>query len=181
MRNLIRLCFILGTVITMNACSINLPMKTVDYVDLERFMGRWYVIANIPTFLERNAFNAIERYELNSDGSIDTRFSFIEGDFSGELKQYRPTGFIKDDTNARWGMQFIWPIQADYRIVYLDDSYSRTIIARQARDYVWLMAREPKIDDLEYESFKHFIKGLGYDTAKLQKVPQQWHLNGEIN
>lgn len=26
------------------------PMPAVDYVDLERFMGDWYVIANIPTF-----------------------------------------------------------------------------------------------------------------------------------
>ena len=28
-------------------------LKTVDFVDLERFMGDWYVIANIPTFIEK--------------------------------------------------------------------------------------------------------------------------------
>ena len=28
-------------------------MKTVKYVDLERYMGDWYVIANIPTFIEK--------------------------------------------------------------------------------------------------------------------------------
>ena len=43
-------------------------MQTVDYVDLNRFMGDWYVIANIPTFIEKNATNAIESYELMDDG-----------------------------------------------------------------------------------------------------------------
>ena len=34
-------------------------MKTVDYVDLKRYMGDWYVIANIPTIIEKNATNAV--------------------------------------------------------------------------------------------------------------------------
>ena len=42
-------------------------MQTVSYVDLDRFMGDWYVIANIPTFLEKGAHNAVERYDLNDD------------------------------------------------------------------------------------------------------------------
>ena len=32
-------------------CSTQKPMPAVDYVDLKRFMGDWYVIANIPTFV----------------------------------------------------------------------------------------------------------------------------------
>ena len=47
-------------------------LKTVDYVDLERFMGDWYVIANIPTFIEKGAVNAVESYELDSKGRINT-------------------------------------------------------------------------------------------------------------
>ena len=52
------------------------PVQTVSHVDLQRFMGDWYVIANIPTFIEREAYNATERYELNEDGTIQTTFSF---------------------------------------------------------------------------------------------------------
>ena len=48
------------------------PIRSADFVDLERFMGDWYVIANIPTFLERDAYNAVERYELDEDGNIPT-------------------------------------------------------------------------------------------------------------
>lgn len=160
----------------LSACASKGPeMETVDYVDLERFMGPWYVIANIPTFLEKGAYNAIETYELNDDGTIGTTFTFRKGGFDGEEKEYNPKGFITDtNTNATWGMRFVWPIKADYRIVYLDDDYSQTIIARQKRDFVWIMARTPEISDADYERLIDFVESIGYDVSKVQRVPQQW-------
>lgn len=161
--------------LTLTGCSSYAPMKTVDHVDIDRFMGEWYVIANIPTFIEEGAHNAVEIYARNDDGSIQTTFTFREGGFDGEIKAYHPTGYITDtSSNALWGMQFIWPIKADYRIVYLDEDYSKTIIARQARDYVWLMAREPVISEADYEALIDFIGELGYDINKVQRVPQNW-------
>ncbi len=163
-------------VIALSACAAKGPeMKTVDYVDLDRFMGSWYVIANIPTFLEKEAYNAVETYSLNTDGTIATTFTFRKGGFDGKEKQYNPKGFITDSTtNALWGMRFIWPIKADYRIVYLDESYQTTIVGRQDRDFVWLMSRSPSISEKEYERLVAFIKSIGYDTSKLKRVPQQW-------
>ena len=49
-------------------------MPVVDYVDLERFMGDWYVIATIPTFLEKDAYNPVETYKRDDDGTIATTF-----------------------------------------------------------------------------------------------------------
>ena len=146
------------------------PMPVVDYVDLDRFMGDWYVIATIPTFLERDAYNPIETYQRDSDGSIATTFTFNKGSLNGPTKIYRPRGFIKDKrTNAIWGMQFIWPLKADYRIVYLDDNYQQTIIGRTSRDYVWIMARTPNISEQDYSNLVSLIDSLGYDLAALQK------------
>ena len=150
-------------------------METVDYVDLERFMGDWYVIANIPTFVEKGAHNALENYALNSDGTIATTFTFRKDGFDGKLKEYNPKGFVLDtETNALWGMRFIWPLKSDYRVVYLDDDYSTTVIGRNARDFVWIMARTPTIPESEYEAIVDFVGGLGYDTSKIERVPQRW-------
>lgn len=150
-------------------------MKTVDAVDIERFMGDWYVIANIPTFLEKGIHNAVERYALNEDGTIATTFNFRKGGFDGKQEQYNLKAFIRDEaTNARWGMRFIWPIKADYRIVYLDSDYTQTVIARQKRDFVWIMARSPTISGEDYRKLTLLVADLGYDTAKLIRVPQQW-------
>jgi apolipoprotein D and lipocalin family protein len=156
-------------------CQSPPPLATVAFVDLPRFMGPWYVIANIPTFIEKGAHNAIESYKLDADGSIATTFTFRAGAFDGEEKRYTPRGFVVDrQSNALWGMQFLWPIKADYRITYLADDYSQTVISRIQRDYVWIMARTPEIPEADYQRLLKLAGDQGYDVAKIQKVPQQW-------
>ena len=88
------------------------------------------------------------------------------------MKTYNPRGFVIENSgNALWGMQFIWPIKAEYRIAYLNDDYTQTIIARNARDYVWIMARTPTITNAEYEKLTKLVVQYGYDLSKLRKVP----------
>ena len=159
---------------TLSACSTSAPLRTVPHVDLDRFMGDWYVIANIPTFIERQAYNAIESYELVGDKQVATTFRFNKGSFDGPVKTYRPTGFVSDDpSNAIWGMQFIWPIKADYRVIYLDEDYTQTVIGRNKRDYVWIMARTPSIPETDYDNIINLIANQGYDTEKIRPVPQR--------
>ena len=151
------------------------PMPTVDHVDLPRFMGDWYVIANIPTAIEKGAHNAVESYRLDDDGSIATTFTFNDGGFDGPRKEYHPRGFIRDrQTNATWGMQFVWPVKAEYLVVYLDEDYTRTVIGRSKRDYVWIMAREPRMAEADYRGIIGRLEQLGYDVSRIQKVPQRW-------
>ena len=155
-------------------CGARAPLPTVADVDLDRFMGRWYVIASIPTFIERGAHNAVESYERDADGTIATTFTFRRGAFDGKRVEYRPRAFVSEESPAVWGMQFVWPVKAEYRIAYVAPDYSQTIIARTARDYVWIMAREPTLRDDDYASLAALVARLGYDVAKLERVPQRW-------
>jgi apolipoprotein D and lipocalin family protein len=166
----------LSGAVLLTGCQAAPPvLETVDYVDLERFMGDWYVIANIPTFVEKGAYNAVESYHLDEDGTIATTFTFRKDAFDGPEKQYHPRGFVRNtESNAEWGMQFVWPFKGDYRIIYLADDYSTTIIGRNKRDYVWLMARSPEMSDGEYSRAIQFIESAGYDTSDVQRVPQEW-------
>jgi apolipoprotein D and lipocalin family protein len=169
------LASIVASVVSLAGCSSGPPIATVPSVDLERFMGDWYVIASIPTFLEKGAHNAVERYELEDRGRIQTTFTFRDGSHDGELKIYRPVGFVRDTrSNAEWGMQFVWPFEADYRIVYLAEDYSLTVIARNQRDYAWIMARDPVISDEAYSEAVALLATHGYDVSALEKVPQRW-------
>lgn len=175
MRMLRKSIIAMAAIVILSGCASKPPLETVDYVDLDRFMGDWYVIANIPTFVEKGAHNAVENYTLNDDGTIATRFTFREDGFNGEKKEYNPKGFVTDkESNAVWGMRFIWPIKADYRVIYLDDEYSTTVIGRNKRDFVWIMAREPQISDKTYAELVEFTASVGYDTSELRRVPQEW-------
>jgi len=174
LKSLLRIISITAFSLLLAGCSNMEPLRTVEHVDIERFMGDWYVIANIPTAIEKGAHNAIENYRLDDDGTIATTFTFHDGSFGGELKTYKPRGFLRDESNAIWGMQFVWPIKADYRIIYLDEDYSVTVIGRNKRDYVWIMAREPAIRAPEYAQILSMLESAGYDPGEIQLVPQKW-------
>jgi len=162
-------------IVFLQACSHapEIALPRAKDVDLSRFMGDWYVIANIPTFIEKGAHNAIESYAMNEDGTIATTFRFNQDSFEGELKQYNPTGYVSENINSEWGMQFIWPFKAEYIIAYLSEDYEHTIIARSARDYLWVMSRSPIIDEQVYESLIKRSVDMGYSRELIQKVPQQ--------
>ena len=163
----------LVTILLLASCTATTPIKTVSQVDLDRFMGKWYVIANIPTFFERDVLNPTETYELTPEGYIDTKFEFYDPN-SERSKSYNPKAYILNkETNATWGMQFIWPFKADFRIVYLNQDYSATVIGRSKRDYIWLMARTPEISDSIYEDMLKKAETLGYDVTKIERAIHQ--------
>ena len=148
------------------------PLELAPKVDIPRFMGDWYVIANIPTFIEKGAHAAKESYRLEADGSIATTFAFRADAFDGAVKEYRSRGFVLGGEGAIWGQQYVWPIKADYRVSYVADDYSATVITREKRDYVWIMARTPRLAEAELQRLIEFVGRQGYDTSKLQRVPQ---------
>lgn len=156
-------------------CASPQPMPTAAKVDLPRFMGKWYVIANIPTFIEKGAHNATEEYSLTPEQEIATVFTFRADSFEGKEKKYHPRGFVVNrESNAEWKMQFLWPFKSEYLISYVNADYTQTVIARTKRDYVWIMARTPQMSEEDYAKLVAFLAGHGYDTEKIRRVPQRW-------
>lgn len=150
------------------------PLRRADSVDIPRFMGAWYVIGCIPSFIERHEYNAVETYRQDADGRIRTVFTYNDGGFDGKAKRMTPVGFVTEGTQGTvWGMRFIWPIKADYRVMYVDAAYSQTVIGREKRDYAWIMARSPTMPDADYRRLSALLRSQGYDTDLLRKVPQQ--------
>ncbi|MEY3894634.1 MAG: hypothetical protein RLZZ214_153 [Verrucomicrobiota bacterium] len=151
------------------------PQRAIDrHVDLKKFMGDWYVIAHIPTFIETQAYNAVESYQLDPDGTIATTFKFNKGSLDGPLKTYNPRGFVFNrETNAEWRMQFVWPFKAAYLITSLSDDYQTTIIGVPDRKYVWIMARTKTISPEHYAELVKKLEKSGHDISKLRRVPQR--------
>lgn len=161
-------------VMLFNACQSPKPLRQADYVDLDRFMGDWYVIANIPTFIEREAWNAVETYERRSEYVIDTTFTFNKGGPDGELKTYTPVGFVRDKENhAEWGMRFIWPFKAEYIVMHVDEDYTETVIGRTDRDYLWIMYRKPEMPEERLRALIDLAVEEGYERESIRIVPHE--------
>lgn len=158
----------------LSACSSHPPQHQVENLDLQRFMGDWYVQAHIPTGSEKNAYNGVESYALDDDGRVLTSYVFRKGSFDAELKVMEPIGFVSDESSSKWGMRFIWPFKAEFLVSYLDPDYTETIIARTKRDYVWVMTRAPEISAERMAALEARVAELGYDVSELRRVPQRW-------
>lgn len=159
----------------VSAQNDNAELETVDYVDVDRFMGIWYVIGVIPTFVEKDAVNAVEKYELNEDGDIDITFTHYKKEPTGEFKEYHPKGFIYDkNTNAEWRVQFLWPLKFKYLVIDLAEDYRYTVIGVPNRKYLWIMARDTKLNAEDYSNIKNRLVEQGYDISKIVDVPQIW-------
>lgn len=166
--------------LTTTGCSgvnKNLPDQKLNrHVDIPKFMGRWYVIASIPTMFETGAVNAVETYTWNEkEDRIDVDFRFRKDSPEGKEKVIPQKAFIHDKTtNAEWRIQLFWPLKFAYLIIDLAEDYSDTTIGVPSRGHVWIMARKPTMSPERYEAILERLKFLGYDLGALKKVPQVW-------
>lgn len=161
----------------VNGCASNrAPLPTPDYVDVEQFMGRWYVHGYTPILVDKKAHNAVEHYRLDENEKIQTTYQFRDGSFDGELKTYTPVGWVYDEvsSNAEWRMQFLWPFRADYIVMHVDADYTETIIGHPGRNYAWIMLREPEISAATYKRLMKKLVAAGYDPSVVKKLPQDW-------
>lgn len=156
----------------LSACS-SLPLKTVDHVDLDRFMGPWYVVGTIPWVVEKNNVGTMDIYEPRKDGKIDIRYVFHKKSLSAPRQEWKAVGrVVNTKSNAEWAVQFIWPFEAPYLVIDLSPDYQQTVIGHPSRKLVWIMSRTPTIPDRDYAQTVQRLAGLGYDPKSIVRVPQ---------
>ena len=144
-----------------------------ESVDLERFMGKWYVHGYTPTFLDREAYNPTETYEMGEDGKILTTYNFRKGGFEGPEKTYRPVGKSVSESNAEWRMRFFSIISAPYLILHVDEEYKYTLIGHPNREMAWLMSRSSKISDEKYQELLKKLEAQDYDLSTFVRAEHE--------
>ena len=154
---------------TMN----QLPLRTVPHVDLDRYLGDWYVIANIPYYLEQGKVATLDRYARRPDGRMDNIFLFRRGSFAAPEESWKGVAWVHNTvTNAEWRVQFIWPVRLTYLVIDLDPDYRWAVVGHPSRNYLWILARGRSLPADTYADIVRRAAAQGYDPAKITKVPQ---------
>lgn len=150
------------------------PLKTVPHVDLERFMGAWYVIGVIPWVVEKDNVGTMDIYEMRKDGKIAIRYVFHKKTLSAPAQEWKATArVVNKTTNSEWAVQFIWPFEAPYLVIGLSKDYETTVIGHPSRKLLWIMSRKPVMAEAEYEKILREVAEQGYDPKAVVKVPQK--------
>lgn len=150
----------------------NDPLPSADRVDLDRFMGKWYVIGSVQGIVDRKPYNSTTTYTRGKRG-IDITYEFNAGDYNGKLKTYSVRAMVDNPgINNDWEVRYVtWPFESDYRVIHLEPDYSVAVVGQPSRKYVWILSRQKTIDDPVYSDIILFLQDLGYDVGKIRLVP----------
>tara|TARA_Y100001970_G_scaffold153279_1_gene187708 strand:+ start:929 stop:1435 length:507 start_codon:yes stop_codon:yes gene_type:complete len=153
--------------------SLLFPHQTVENLDIEKFMGRWYVISLIPNWIEEGGTNSFDDYKLNKDGTIDITYNTIK---NNEIKTIKQKGIIVDKNQpSRWEIKFIKPwipfFKAPYEVIVLDSNYNYMAVGYPDNTYGWIMSRDTYIIDSTYNQITDTLeKKFGYKKNDFKKV-----------
>lgn len=169
--------FALSALITLVAgiagcAGTTVPLEVVERVDLERYAGRWYEIARYPNQFEQNCTGVTADYTLRDDGRVGVVNTCRAGSLDAEPQRIDGTARTIDESNAKLRVQFFWPFEGDYWIIELADDYSYAVVGEPARRFLWILSREPQLDEAVLAGIMDRLPEFEYDPDRLIMVEQ---------
>lgn len=155
-------------------------IETVSYVDLERYLGKWYEIARLEHRFQKGCVNSTADYSFRDDGDIRV-VNRCEVEGKNKEKEAVGRAWVKDkETNAKLRVQFVLTgiklgfLSGKYWILDLAPDYSYAIVGDPSREYFWLLSRTPKLDQGLLDSLMAKAVALGYDPSEFV-FNQEWN------
>lgn len=157
------------TTTTLNAQNL----QTVQYVDLNKYAGKWYEIASYPQRFQKGCHCTTAEYTLSDKGYVIVENRCNRGSITGKQSYIKGKAFVKNNSgNAKLKVQFIWPFKGKYWIIDLADDYSYAVVSHPNKKYLWILSRTSKMDDTIYQQIISRLKTKGFDLMKIQKTKQ---------
>jgi apolipoprotein D and lipocalin family protein len=144
------------------------PLKTVEHVDLGRYLGTWHEIARYPTSFQKDCVRSEAAYSLRDDGDIRVvNTCHLAG---GTSRSIEGKAWVVDtSSNAKLKVRFFWPFSGAYWIVELGAEYEYAVIGHPGRKYLWILSRTPKMEPALYAAICARLPSYGYDAGQLVK------------
>lgn len=147
--------------------------KAVDAIDVQKYAGRWYEVARLPMYFQRNCVSDVQaKYSLNADKTIRVKNQCMNKE--GELDVSEGVAYPQNDGNSQLKVSFLpkglrWvPFsKGDYWVLRIDEDYQVALVGGPSHRYLWLLSRTPDMDEAVIENYLNTAKAQGYDLSKL--------------
>lgn len=165
-----------GVSLLLAGCSTAPPagVTPVSAFDVQRYAGDWYEIARLDHRFERGLTHVRATYGLQGDGTvkvINRGYDPARGEWRVARGKAR---FLGDRTQGSLEVSFFGPFYGGYHVIALDqEGYRWSLVAGPDRDYLWILARDPRLDDAVRQQLLKKASELGFDVQKLIWVEQQ--------
>ncbi len=147
------------------------PVASVPQVDLARYVGQWFEIANFPMFFQRKCTgNTTAEYARNTDGSVAVTNRCDTAD--GPTQARGKATVVEGTGNAQLKVSFFWPFRADYWVIGLDPDYRWAVVGNPNRNYLWVLSRTPTLQPELLDAALLSAKTQGFDLSQLKYTRQ---------
>ncbi len=156
--------------------AVSQSLQTVDHVDPDKYLGRWYDIASYPARFQKGCRCTTADYEKVPEKKyirVTNRCIRFRNEKSKISRVQGKAFIVAGSGNAKLKVQFFWPFRGDYYIIGLADDYSWAVVGHPKRKYLWILSREAFVPTDTYNHILSVIKNKGYDLKILQKTPQE--------
>ena len=150
---------------------------TVDFVNLQKYIGKWYEIAKLPNWFQKScAKGTTAEYTIDEDGDIIVKNSCYES--GNSLNTANGLAKIVDKkTNAKLKVSFVnilgirlfW---GDYWILGLGKDYEYAVVGTGNRKYAWILSRTKILSKEKIDEAVVILKKNGFDISKIQYTEQ---------
>ena len=159
-------------------CATRPPLATVPSVDLKRYEGRWFEIAKYPNWFQRAcASDTTAQYTGLPDGTIQVVNRCKQTD--GKFREAKAVATVVPGSgNAKLEVRFgKSPISGDYWIIGLDEkNYSWALVGHPWRQFLWILARQPHMDNATFERIVALAESQGYSRDRIERTIQNSQL-----
>jgi apolipoprotein D and lipocalin family protein len=153
-------------------------VRSVETLDLQRYLGLWFEIGRLPMrFEDDDAVDVTAEYSLNEDGGVrvDNRCLDAERQPARALGQADPDPEHAGRLRVSFlpaGLRWIPFTRADYWVLRIDEHYRHALVGTPDREYLWLLAREPRIDPAVEREYLAEAERQGYELEAWIRTPQ---------
>lgn len=147
------------------------PMPTVDRVDVERYLGKWYEIAVIPNRFQAMCVADTRAEYRKDDGAIKVINRCRKQD--GKIETAEGIAKLVDGSNnAKLKVSFFRPFYGNYWILDLDPNYQWVLVGEPSRKYGWVLSRNMKLEPEQWQQAMKTAEKLGYKASDFKQSPQ---------
>ena len=146
-------------------------LETVERVDLHRFIGKWYTVANL---LNRNpsmVLNNVIEYKLTNKGSLHVSKSYkIKSRIFSTITLHATATVKENSNNSKFKIQYLWPFAEAAWVIDLADDYTYAVICNPSKTSLTILSRNRNMDSSTYSAIIERIKNKGFNTDRLKKA-----------
>jgi apolipoprotein D and lipocalin family protein len=154
------------------------PVRAVSFVDLDRYAGDWFEIARFPNRFQRQCVGDVRAaYARRPDARLDVvnRCRVAEGETKARgvarIVDERSFAKLKVRFAPAW-LSWLPMVWGDYWIIGLAPDYSWAVVGDPGRDYLWILARAPHLDDDSLAAAQSVARDNGFDAERLIPTSQ---------